>query len=98
MAYPIHQVDMTIAFLNGTLEDEVYMQQPKGFECPGKEEFICKLNKSIYGLKQSPCFWNSTLDAFLKEMQFTQTASDPYISIIGKREKISCSLESMLTT
>ena len=75
----IHQVDMTIAFLNGTLEDEVYMQQPKGFECPGKEEFVCKLNKSIYGLKQSPCFWNSTLDAFLKEMQFTQTASDPYI-------------------
>ena len=75
----IHQVDMTIAFLNGTLEDEVYMQQPKGFECPGKEEFVCKLNKSIYDLKQSPCFWNSTLDAFLKEMQFTQTASDPYI-------------------
>ena len=75
----IHQVDMTIAFLNGTLEDEVYMQQPKGFECPGKEEFVCKLIKSIYGLKQSPCCWNSTLDAFLKEMKFTQTASDPCI-------------------
>ena len=75
----IHQVDMTIAFLNGTLEDEVYMQQPKGFECPGKEEFVCKLNQSIYGLKRSPYFWNSTLDAFLKEMQFAQTASYPYI-------------------
>ena len=79
MAYPIHQVDVTTAFLNGTLEDEVYMQQPKGFECPGKEEFVCKLNRSIYGLKQSPSCWNSTLDAFLKEMQFTQTASDPCI-------------------
>ena len=75
----IHQVDVMTAFLNGTFEDEVYMQQPKGFECPGKEEFVCKLNKSIYGLKQSPCCWNSTLDAFLKEMQFTQTASDPCI-------------------
>ena len=72
----IHQVDVTTAFLNGMLEDEVYMQQPKGFECPGKEEFVCKFNKSIYSLKQSPCCWNSTLDAFLKEMQFTQTASD----------------------
>ena len=79
MAYPIHQVDVTTAFLNGILEDEVYMQQPKGFECPGKEEFVCKLNRSIYGLKQSPCCWNYTLDAFLKEMQFTQTASDPCI-------------------
>ena len=75
----IHQVDVTTAFLNGILKDEVYMQQPKGFECPGKEEFVCKLNKSIYGLKQLPCCWNSTLDAFLKEMQFTQTASDPCI-------------------
>ena len=75
----LHQVDVTTAFLNGTLEDEVYMQQPKGFECQGKEEFVCKLNKSIYGLKQSPRCWNSTLDTYLKEMQFTQTASDPCI-------------------
>ena len=75
----LHQVDVTTAFLNGTLEDEVYMQQPKGFECQGKEEFVCKLNKSIYGLKQSPRCWNYTLDTYLKEMQFTQTASDPCI-------------------
>ena len=75
----LHQVDVTTAFLNGTLDDEVYMQQPKGFECQGKEEFVCKLNKSIYELKQSPRCWNSTLDAYLKEMQFAQTASDPCI-------------------
>ena len=82
----IHQVDVTTAFLNGMLEKEVYMQQPKGFECPGKEEFVYKLNKSIYSLKQLPCCWNSTLDAFLKEMQFTQTASDPciYYQKVGK--------------
>jgi len=44
----LHQVDVTTAFLNGTLEDEVYMQQPKGFDCQGKEELVRKLNKSIY--------------------------------------------------
>ena len=75
----LHQVDVTTAFLNRILDDEVYMQQPKGFECQGKEEFGCKLNTSIYGLKQSPCCWSSTLDAYLKEIQFTQTASDPCI-------------------
>jgi len=50
----LHQVDVTSALLNGMIEDEVYMQQPKGFECQGKEELVCKLNKSIYGLKQLP--------------------------------------------
>ena len=75
----LHQVDVTTTFLNGTLDDEVYIQQPKGSQCQGKEELACKLNKSIYGLKQSPHCWNSTLDAYLKEMQFTQTASDPCI-------------------
>ena len=75
----LHQVDVTTAFLNGTLDDEVYMQQPKGFECQGKEEFVCRLNKSIYRLKQSPHCWNSTLNAYLKKIQFTQTASNPCI-------------------
>ena len=75
----LHQVDAITAFLKRTLKDEVYMQQPKDFECPGKEEFVCKLNKSIYGLKQSPHCWYSNFDVFLKEMKFTQTASDPCI-------------------
>jgi len=61
----LHQVNMTTAFLNGMLEDEVCMQQPKGFECQGKEELVCKLNN---GSQQSPCCWNSTLDSYLKEM------------------------------
>ena len=48
---PLHQVDVTTTFLNGTLDDKVHIQQPKGFECQRKEEFVCKLNKSINGLK-----------------------------------------------
>ena len=43
----LHHVDVTTAFLNGVLEEEVYMQQPKGFMKPGEEHLVCKLNKSI---------------------------------------------------
>ena len=54
----LHQMDVTTAFLNGTLEEEVYMKQPEGFATKGKEHLVCTLKKSIYGLKQSPRCWN----------------------------------------
>ena len=75
----LHQVDVTTAFLNGNLEEEVYMSQPNGFVTKGKEQYVCKLKKSIYGLKQSPRCWNNSLDLHLKEMGFTQSTSDPCI-------------------
>ena len=77
----LHQIDVTTAFLNGSLEEEVYMQQPKGFVKSGEEHLVCKLNKSIYGLKQSPRCWNTTLDTQLRKMGFKQTTSDPCIYV-----------------
>ena len=50
----IHQMDVKTAFLNGKLEEEIYMEQPEGFIVPGKEKKVCRLVKSLYGLKQAP--------------------------------------------
>ena len=49
----LHQMDIKTAFLNGNLEEEVYMDQPEGFMITRKENLVCKLKKSIYGLKQA---------------------------------------------
>ena len=54
----IHQMDVKTAFLNGDLEEEIYMEQPEGFVLPGQEKKVCKLVKSLYGLKQAPMQWH----------------------------------------
>ena len=80
----LHQMDVKTAFLNGELSEEVFMSQPEGFVGKGKESFVCHLKKSIYGLKQSPCCWNTALDAHLKR-KFVQTKGYPclYVSTDG---------------
>ncbi|GJT53186.1 zinc finger, CCHC-type containing protein [Tanacetum coccineum] len=58
----IHQMDVKTTFLNGDLEDEVYMNQPQGFIVPSNENKVCKLIKSLYGLKQAPKQWHQKFD------------------------------------
>ena len=79
----LHHVDVHTAFLNGTLQEEVYMQQPTGYKKEGEEHLVCRLRKSIYGLKQSSRCWNTALDSHLKKMGFSQSKSDPCIYVSG---------------
>jgi hypothetical protein len=72
----IHHFNAKTAFLNGELKETIYMKQPEGF-VDAKEELVCKLNKSIYGLKQAAKVWNEKLYGALTKLGFKQSTSDP---------------------
>ena len=80
----IHQMDVTTAFLNGELTEDVYMEQPEGYVIAGKENLVCKLRKSIYGLKQSSRMWNKTLEEFFTSEDFIQSEADPCVYVNTK--------------
>jgi len=79
----MRSVDISHAFLNGELTETVYMRQPEGFEQRGSD-YVCKLNKAIYGLKQAARPWRITLREFLEFIGFKVLESDPSIFIFVK--------------
>jgi hypothetical protein len=78
----IHQLDVTAAFLNGALEEEIYMQQPPGFE-QGGPRMVWRLHKAVYGLKQASRAWYTTLSTQLGELGFKVSAADAGLFIIS---------------
>ena len=72
----LHQLDIKNAFLNGQLEEEVYVTQPPGFDVKGKESKVYRLRKALYGLKQALRAWNKRIDSFLIEAGFTKCVSE----------------------
>ena len=79
--FEIHQVDVKSAFLNGELEETIYMRQPKGFTAKGKEDWVWQLNQTLYGLRQSGRVWYQKLRDALLELGFTPSAADPCVFI-----------------
>jgi len=76
----VHSVDISSAFLNGDLEEEIYMKQPQGFVQFGSD-YVCRLQKAIYGLKQAGRQWNKKLHQVLSTMGFRRLESDRSIYI-----------------
>ena len=75
----LHQMDVKTAFLYGNLDEEIYMKQPAGAISEKHPDLMCKLKKSIYGLKQSPRQWNKRINNFFGEFGFVQNEYDPCV-------------------
>nr|KAJ0212594.1 hypothetical protein LSAT_V11C400219000 [Lactuca sativa] len=72
----IHQMDVKTAFLNGDLDEEIYMKQPEGFVMLGNKHKVCKLKKSLYGLKQAPKQWHQKFDDVVLSNGFALNQAD----------------------
>ena len=77
----VHQMDVKTAYLNAPIDCEIYVKQAEGFEKKGEndEQLVCRLKKSLYGLKQSGRNWNSMLHMYLIKDQFEQSLADPCV-------------------
>ena len=77
--WEVHQMDFKTAFLQGNLEEEIYMRQPDGYVDKQNPTHVCKLKKSIYGLKQSARCWNDAINTYLRLSGCKQMQSDPCV-------------------
>jgi hypothetical protein len=68
--FKLYQMDVKSAFLNGVIQDEVYVRRPLGFESPKYPDRVYKLSKALYGLKQAPWAWHARLKMFLLEHEY----------------------------
>ena len=84
--WEVHQMDVKTAFLNGSIDAEFVMKQPEGFIDADHPDYTCKLNKSLYGLKQAAHCWNEMLDTFLKSEGYHRSEADNCVYIKTKKD------------
>jgi transposase InsO family protein len=82
----VHQMDVKTAFLNGDLEEEIYMDQPEGYILEGEEQLVCKLSKTLYGLKQSPRAWYKKIDEYFASQSLIKSHVDPNIYVLRRSD------------
>ncbi|XP_035838498.1 uncharacterized protein LOC110908724 isoform X1 [Helianthus annuus] len=88
--WPLHQFDVTNAFLHGDLTEEVYMEAPPGFSGSFKEREVCRLKKSLYGLKQSPRAWFGKFTLAMKEYGYHQSNADHTLFLKRRNGLVTC--------
>ena len=83
----LHQMDVKTAFLNGSLDEDIYMEQPEGFTKKGNEHLVCKLKKSIYGLKQASRQWYIKFNNTITSFGFKENIVDQciYLKVSGSK-------------
>lgn len=86
--WDIKQLDVKNAFLHGDLSEAVYMRQPPGFEDKENPQYVCKLHKAIYELKQAPRAWFDKFSSFLIEFGFLCNSSDVSLFVYQKNKSI----------
>jgi hypothetical protein len=79
--WKVHHLDVKSAFLNGDLKEEVYLVQPVGFIKKGQEDLVCKLKKTLDGLKQAPKSWYIKIDSFFAQKDFEKRKNDPNLYV-----------------
>lgn len=84
----LEQMDVKTAYLNGTIDYDIYMKQPQGHEVKGKENLVCKLEKSLYGLKQAGRTWYERINSELERMKFTRLQTEHCTYIKQTNESI----------
>lgn len=87
--WPLHQLDVKNAFLHGELKEEVYMEVPPGYTTLSKTEMVCKLQRALYGLKQSPRAWFGRFSLAMKKYGFQQSNSDHTLFLKHKLGKVT---------
>ena len=88
MGWHIHQMDVNTVFLNKVIEEEVYIEQPEGFEIFSSESHVCRLKRALYGLKQAPRAWYTWIYSDFTELGFSKSEVDPNIYQIVAEGKL----------
>ena len=86
--FKVYQMDVKSAFLNGILQEEVYVEQPKGFEDPTHHNHVYRLKKALYGLKQTPRAWYERLTGFLVDGGYIRGSVDKTLFFMEKEKDI----------
>ena len=79
--WKVYQIDVKSTFLNGVLKQEVYVEQPLGYEVASEEHKVYRLKRSLYGLKQAPRTWYSRIDSYLMSNGFRKSNGEPTLYI-----------------
>ncbi|PKI48780.1 hypothetical protein CRG98_030822 [Punica granatum] len=86
--WKIYQLDVKSVFLNGVLEEEIYVEQLEGFEVKGAEGRVYKLRKGLYGLKQAPSAWYNKIDTYLQNLKFEKSLSESTLYVKKEMDSI----------